>query len=128
MAKPGLARCLSLPRRAGRSGCLHRLGGTTPFRYSFAPAHRGATSQRRLIFGRALFAVAPRSIAPLRPGGWAVCSEAELYRVLTSPRGSLAVPEREKALYCFGASEATIFSHRGSLRDGSQTGGSFTCL
>ncbi|PYK60609.1 MAG: hypothetical protein DME43_04750 [Verrucomicrobia bacterium] len=48
-----------------RPGRLHWLGRTTPLRYSFAPTHRGATSQRWIIFGRALFAVAPRPGAPV---------------------------------------------------------------
>jgi hypothetical protein len=32
------------------------------------------------------------------------------------------------SLYCFGASEATIFSKRGSPRSGSQKGSSFNVL
>src|SRR5439155_25940098 len=59
---------MSLPRRAGRPGRLHWFGGTTSLRYSVASLDCGSASRRRLIFGRTLFAVAPRAGAEVELG------------------------------------------------------------
>jgi len=60
MAKQGFAYSQPLPGFPVRLGRMQWFGWTTTLCYSYAPLDCGATSRRLLIFGRALFAAAPR--------------------------------------------------------------------